>query len=40
MGERLHARLVAAETPTFFRILGVVLLITALIGLARAFSAW
>ena len=28
---------VAAETPTFFRLLGVALLITALVGLGRAF---
>lgn len=38
LGEKLHARVVAAETPTFFRLLGVALLITALVGLGRAFS--
>ncbi|MGA1063164.1 MAG: TSUP family transporter [Burkholderiaceae bacterium] len=38
LGETLHARVVAAETPTFFRLLGVALLITALVGLGRAFS--
>jgi hypothetical protein len=34
-GERLHQRIVAAETPTFFRYLGIALLIVSIAGLAK-----
>jgi hypothetical protein len=36
-GDRLHSRLVRAETPTFFRVLGFVLLLTGAIGIGKAF---
>jgi hypothetical protein len=38
LGDRLHQRIVAAETPTFFRLLGVVLLIVSAAGVWRALA--
>jgi hypothetical protein len=35
LGERLHQRIVAAETPTFFRWLGISLLVVSVVGLWR-----
>ena len=34
IGQRLHQRLVAAETPQFFRLLGLALIVISLIGLS------
>jgi uncharacterized protein len=39
IGQRFHERMQLAETPTFFRWLGAVLLLTNAIGLWRGFSA-
>lgn len=36
IGLRFHQRMLQAETPTFFRVLGVVLLVTTLIGLGHS----
>lgn len=38
IGERFHHRIVAAETPSFFRVLGLTLLAVSTIGLLRAFE--
>ncbi|MEY3952132.1 MAG: hypothetical protein RL320_934 [Pseudomonadota bacterium] len=38
IGERFHQRILAAETPTFFRVLGVTLLAVSAVGLLRAFG--
>lgn len=35
VGERFHRRIVAAETPVFFRVLGVVLIVVSVVGLLR-----
>lgn len=35
LGERLHQRIIAAETPTFFRWLGISLLVVSVVGLWR-----
>lgn len=35
IGERLHRRMMAAETPTFFRVVGIVLIIVSVVGLLR-----
>jgi uncharacterized protein len=37
-GDRLHTRILAAETPTFFRWLGIALVIVSGVGLWRAFA--
>ncbi len=39
LGNRLHERIVAAETPTFFRVLGVALILVSGVGLWRVFAA-
>ena len=36
LGDKLHERVVAAESPTFFRYLGATLIIVSLAGLWRA----
>jgi uncharacterized membrane protein YfcA len=38
IGERFHRALVTAETPLFFRVLGAVLILVSLMGLARSFG--
>jgi uncharacterized protein len=38
LGDRLHQRIVAAETPTFFRLLGIVLLVVSGLGVWRALA--
>ncbi|MFN3986004.1 MAG: TSUP family transporter [Rhodocyclaceae bacterium] len=35
VGERFHRRIVTAETPVFFRVLGVVLIVVSVVGLLR-----
>jgi len=39
LGESLHTRIVAAETPTFFRYLGIALIVVSGAGLWRALAA-
>ena len=38
LGQRAHERIVAAETPTFFRVLGVALVVVSGVGLWRVLS--
>ncbi|ANG64533.1 permease [Marinobacterium aestuarii] len=38
IGERFHRALVTAETPLFFRVLGAVLIVVSLMGMARGFG--
>lgn len=38
IGERFHRALVTAETPLFFRVLGAVLILVSLMGMARGFG--
>ncbi|MCP8689040.1 TSUP family transporter [Marinobacterium sedimentorum] len=38
IGERFHRALVTAETPLFFRVLGAVLILVSLMGMARSFG--
>jgi len=40
IGERFHQRILAAETPTFFRVLGLTLLAVSAVGLLRAFGVF
>nr|WP_067293160.1 TSUP family transporter [Marinobacterium profundum] len=38
LGERFHRALVTAETPLFFRVLGALLILVSLVGMARGFG--
>lgn len=37
LGQRFHSRIVAAESPTFFRVIGVALIVVSGVGLWKAF---